>query len=143
MNKEVNHVLSKCFIAKLTGREEVPPVCTDAFGIAQFRFNSDFTRLPFKLVVHDIEQVTAAHIHLGRRGENGPVVVFLFGPVTRGISVNRGVVTGIITESDLVGPLQGMSLLELAREMDTGNTYVNVHTEKHPAGEIRGQIKRF
>lgn len=139
----MNHVLSKCFIAKLTGREEVPPVYTDAFGIAQFRFSNDFTRLRFKLVVHDIEQVTAAHIHLGRRGENGPVVVFLFGPVTRGISVNRGVVTGTITESDLVGPLQGMSLLELAREMDVSNSYVNVHTEKHPAGEIRGKIKRF
>ncbi|WP_420792378.1 CHRD domain-containing protein [Bacillus cereus] len=134
--------MSKCFIAKLTGREEIPPVCTAAFGIAQFRFNSDFTRLQFKLVVHDIEQGTATHIHLGRRGENRPVV-FLFGPVTHGISVNRGVVTGVITESDLIGPLQGMSLLGLAREMDTGNTYVNVHTEKHPAGEIRGQIKRF
>ncbi|MBC6973425.1 CHRD domain-containing protein [Bacillus sp. Xin] len=135
--------MSTCFISKLTGREEVPPVYTDAFGIAQFRFNNDFTKLQFKLVVHDIEQVTAAHIHLGDRGENGPVVVFLFGPVTRGISVDRGVVTGIISETDLVGSLQNMSLLELANRMNTGNTYVNVHTEKHPPGQIRGQIRRF
>ncbi|WP_090689447.1 CHRD domain-containing protein [Bacillus sp. 166amftsu] len=143
INKEVNHTLSQCFIAKLGGREEVPSVCTNAFGIAQFRINDDFTILPFKLVVHDIERVTAAHIHLGEGVENGPVVVFLFGPVTRGISVDRGVVTGTITASDLVGPLQGISLLDLVRKMGAGNTYVNVHTEKHPNGEIRGQIKRF
>lgn len=143
MNREVTHTMSKGFFARLTGREEVPPVRTDAFGLAQFRFNNDFTRLRFKLVVNDIEKLTVAHIHLGMRGENGPVVVFLFGPVTRGISVDRGVVTGIITESDLVGPLQGMSLLELAREMEAGNTYVNAHTENHPNGEIRGQIKEI
>ncbi|KLA27073.1 CHRD domain-containing protein [Bacillus cereus] len=135
--------MAKCFFARLTGREEVPPVRTEAFGLAQFIFNSDFTRLRFKLVVNDIEKLTAAHIHLGMRGENGPVIAFLFGPVTRGISVDRGVVTGIITEDDLVGPLQGMTLLELAREMETGNTYVNVHTEDHPNGEIRGQIRKF
>ncbi|MCI0765841.1 CHRD domain-containing protein [Bacillus sp. TL12] len=109
--------MSTCFISKLTGREEVPPVYTDA----QFRFNNDFMKLQFKLVVHDIEQVTAAHIHLG----------------------DRGVVTGTISETDLVGPLQNMSLLELANRMNTGNTYVNVHTEKHPPGQIRGQIRRF
>lgn len=130
------------FFARLTGREEVPPVRTDAFGSAAFVFNDDFTRLRFRLIVNDLEKFTVAHIHLGMRGENGPVVVFLFGPVTRGISVDTGVVTGTITEKDLVGPLQGMSLSELARQMQTGNTYANAHTERHPNGEIRGQIRK-
>ena len=121
----------------------MPPVRTDAYGLALFRFNNDFTKLKFKLVVKDIEKLTAAHIHLGMKKENGPAFAFLFKPVTHGISVDRGVVTGIIVECDLVGPLQGMSLLELAREMEAGNTYVNVHTENHPNGQIRGQIKRF
>ena len=130
------------FFARLTGREEVPPVSTDAFGSANFVFNDDFTRLRFRLVVNDLEKFTAAHIHLGMRGQNGPVVIFLFGPVTRGISVNTGVVTGTITEDDLVGPLQGMSLFELAKQMHAGNTYVNAHTERYPDGEIRGQIRQ-
>lgn len=134
--------MTVCFFARLTGREEVPPVNTDAFGSANFVFNDDFTRLRFRLVVNDLEKFTAAHIHLGMRGQNGPVVTFLFGPVTRGISVNTGVVTGIITKADLVGPLQGMSLLELARQMKAGNTYVNAHTERYPNGEIRGQIRQ-
>ncbi len=132
----------KCFVARLTGREEVPPVRTDAFGIAQFKFNRDFTLLRFKLVVYDIDKVTDAHIHLGARGVNGPVVVSLFETVSRGISVNRGIITGEITADDLVGPLEGQSLLDLAEQMDARNTYVNVHTEEHPNGEIRGQIKK-
>ena len=130
------------FFARLTGREEVPPVNTNAFGSADFVFNDDFTRLRFRLVVNDLDKFTQAHIHLGMRGQNGPVVVFLFGPVTRGISVDTGVVTGTITEDDLVGPLQGMCLFELARQMKAGNTYVNAHTEKYPNGEIRGQIRK-
>lgn len=84
----------------------MPLVRADAFGLAQFIFNKDFTRLCFKLVFNDIENLTVAYIHLGMRGENGPAIVFLFGTVT-----------GTITEDDLVGPLQGMSLLELAKEM--------------------------
>lgn len=131
------------FLARLTGREEVPPVNTDAFGSTEFVFNEDFSKLRFRLVVNDLEKFTAAHIHLGMRGQNGPVVVFLFGPVPRGISTYTGVVTGTITENDLVGPLQGISLLELARQMQLGNTYINVHTERYPNGEIRGQIKKL
>jgi hypothetical protein len=130
------------FFARLTGGQDVPPVNTDAFGSASFVFNDDFTRLRFKLVVNDLDEFTVSHIHLGMRGQNGPVVIFLFGPVTRGISVNTGVVTGTITEDDLVGPLQGMSLFELAKQMNAGNTYVNAHTERYPDGEIRGQIRQ-
>jgi CHRD domain len=134
--------MSVRFFARLTGREEVPAVRTDAFGKAAFVFNDDFTRLRFRLVVNDLEKFTVAHIHLGMKGQNGPVVTFLFGPVTRGISVNTGVITGTITKEDLVGPLEGMSLSELARQMRAGNTYVNAHTERHPNGEIRGQIRQ-
>jgi hypothetical protein len=131
------------FFANLSGRQEVPPVNTDAFGSAQFIFNEDFTKLRFKLVVNDLEKFIVAHIHIGMKGMNGPVVAFLFGPITRGISVDTGVVTGTITKADLIGPLQGMSLIELAVQMKEGNAYVNAHTERYPNGEIRGQIKRL
>jgi hypothetical protein len=29
----------------------------------------------------------------------------------------------------------------LTKSMELGETYVNVHSEEHPNGEIRGQIK--
>ncbi|MFS0556259.1 CHRD domain-containing protein [Brevibacillus sp. 179-C9.3 HS] len=134
--------MRKRFRAILRGSEEVPPVRTNATGTTKFRLSENGRRLDFWLVVNDLQNFTQAHIHVGARGVNGPVVVFLFGPVTRGISVNRGVVTGSITRADLVGPLRGKPLSDLIRLMKNGQTYVNAHTTQNPGGEIRGQIRR-
>ncbi|GKU77886.1 hypothetical protein L3i20_v222830 [Paenibacillus sp. L3-i20] len=98
-------------------------------------------RLRFRLVLNNIRRVTAAHIHLGRPGENGPVVAFLFGPSIRGVSFRRGVITGTLRDRDLVGPLRGSTIRQLIREIERGNAYVNVHTVQFPDGEIRGQIR--
>ena len=38
-------------------------------------------------------------------------------------------------------PMAGKTLIDLNKAMELGETYVNVHTEEHPNGEIRGQIK--
>jgi hypothetical protein len=131
------------FIAFLTGSEEVPRVKTRATGRFIAVLNKNHTKIHYKLEVNNLREFTQAHIHVGRRGENGPVVAFLFGLTTPGISVNRGVVTGTITKKDLVGPLAGRSLASLVELMKNGKTYVNAHTEQHPDGEIRGQIRRF
>nr|WP_237691093.1 CHRD domain-containing protein [Paenibacillus caui] len=124
----------------MNGRNEVPPVRTIATGNAILRLNRAGDRLSFRLVIRNINRVTQAHIHLGRRGENGPIVAFLFGPSKFGISVRRGVIRGTLTRNDLVGPLRGKTIRDLVREMERGNTYVNVHTVQNPDGEIRGQI---
>jgi hypothetical protein len=129
------------FFARLRGSEEVPPVQTNARGQAVFLLSQDGRRLQFRLIVENIREATEAHIHLGRRGVNGPIVAFLAGPLSEGVTVRRGVVEGTITRNDLVGPLQGRSLSALIREMRAGNTYVNAHTEQNPDGEIRGQIR--
>ncbi|MFC5468853.1 CHRD domain-containing protein [Cohnella suwonensis] len=130
----------RTFKARLTGGQEVPRVQTVASGDAVFRLSQDGSRLFFRLVVRNIARVTQAHIHLGRKGQNGPVVAFLFGPSKFGISVRRGVVRGSLTSNDLVGPLAGMRLSDLINEMRNCNTYANVHTIQNPNGEIRGQI---
>ncbi|BCG58747.1 CHRD domain-containing protein [Paenibacillus sp. URB8-2] len=132
----------RTFRAILSGRNEVPPVRTQAFGTAIFKLSRDGRRLFFVLTVRNISRVTQAHIHLGRRGQNGPVVAFLFGPNKFGISVRRGVVRGTLTAADLVGPLSGMTLRSLVNEIKRDNAYANVHTIQHPDGEIRGQIKK-
>jgi hypothetical protein len=129
------------FHAILEGDEEVPPVDSDAKGAAIFRTSNDGTELNYKLVVANIEDVTAAHIHLAPRGENGDIVAFLFDPETPTEGRTNGVLAeGTITSEDLVGPLAEATLSELIDEMEAGNTYVNVHTVEHPSGEIRGQI---
>jgi hypothetical protein len=65
----------------------------------------------------------------------------LFGPSKYGISVKRGIIRGVITQSDLVGPLACKSIAKLINEFQKGNAYVDVHTIQNPNGEIRGQIK--
>jgi hypothetical protein len=128
------------FIANLSGENEVPPVRTNARGQAVFKLSDDGRRLLFKILLDDIKNVTVAHIHLGPEGVNGPVVVTLFGPLGKAVSIENAVFTGVITSGDLEGPLARRSLSALLREMQRENTYVNVHTVQHPNGEIRGQI---
>lgn len=129
------------FRTRMKGDFEVPPVATEAMGISLFRYTHDSSGIYFVVGVNHIQDVTAAHIHLAPPGENGPVVVPLFmGPVREGNFagiLNRG----LITADQLTGPLAGMTIPDLVMEMEMGNTYVNVHTEANPGGEIRGQIR--
>jgi Asp-tRNA(Asn)/Glu-tRNA(Gln) amidotransferase A subunit family amidase len=127
------------FTAQLDGDQEVPPTDTDASGSAVFTLNDNKTALQYTLNVTNIYNVTAAHIHLGPAGANGPVVVPLFSGSEAG-PVNGILAEGTIMSDDLTGPLAGMTLDDLVAEMDGGNTYTNVHTGKYPGGEIRGQI---
>ncbi len=112
--------------ALLLGRNEVAPVTTNAKGLAQFTLINTDT-LQYQLAVSDIISITAAHIHLGPLGQNGPVVHGLYngsGPF------------------DAANPISGVITLTAKGMVDllTGYYYVNVHTTANPSGEIRGQI---
>jgi hypothetical protein len=81
--------------------------------------------ISWRLTFHGLTgKATAAHIHLAKPGKPGPVAVPLCGPCrsgTRGTAkVNARTVAGLLG----------------------GGAYVNVHTAKNPAGEIRGQIRQ-
>ncbi len=132
------------FRAQLSGAQEVPPVETLSRGQAIFRMSRDGNELHFKLIVANLRDVRMAHIHLAQAGVNGPVVAWLYpgGPPPVEIPGRfSGVLAeGTITAADLVGPLAGMTLGDLADAMRAGDTYVNVHTAAYPGGEIRGQI---
>jgi hypothetical protein len=66
---------------------------------------------------------TAAHIHMGKPGVAGAVLVPICGPCKSGQ-------TGKTTISkSVIAAIEG------------GKAYVNVHTAKNGAGEIRGQVK--
>jgi hypothetical protein len=105
------------------------------------------------LIASNIDNVVAAHIHLGAAGVNAPVVAFLFGNVApAGGRIDGVLATGAITAASLVGPLGGATLATLIQAMKDGVTYVNVHTNDgvaptntgpgdFPGGEIRGQIR--
>jgi hypothetical protein len=137
------------FQAKLKGKNEVPPVDSDAFGVAKFMTNESRTKIKFFLEVKNIRDFVQAHIHFGEKDENGPVLAFLFGndvatlSEQEGISTCEGVVMGVIEDKDILeNPTKVDSVRKLIKAMKAGKTYVNVHTEQNPSGEIRGQIKR-
>jgi hypothetical protein len=119
----------------LTGSEEVPPVETEATGLLEFKVQ-DLESVPYSINATNIEGVTAGHIHFGKAGENGPIVVTLFKYDT---PMNEVSETGTITADKLEGPLAGKQLEELITAGANGTLYVNVHTEANPNGEIRGQ----
>jgi hypothetical protein len=128
------------FIIEMTGFEEVPPVNnTSAIGRAEFKLGQD--NIMYTVNVTDIENVTAAHIHNGQVGENGPIVVTLFKEDTPTVAMTTGVLSeGNITATNLEGPMAGKLLSSLTSAMRNEQTYVNVHTQQNPNGEIRGQI---
>ena len=139
------------FTARLSGEHEVPPRATDATGTATFQLSEDGTALSYTVSVANIENVFAAHIHCGAKRTNGPVGVTLFmGPVGGG-PIDGTLAKGTITAPD-PGNLCGWAdLAAVVAAMNTGNTYVNVHTNDgvaptntgpgdFPGGEIRGQI---
>lgn len=137
--------------AHLSAAEEVPTNASPARGQTILKLSSDGTELEYRLIVANLENPVAAHIHLAPEGVNGPVVAFLFGPAAPGGGKTSGVIaTGTITAADLVGPLAGHSLSDLVDAIESGDAYVNVHTNDGgpvtnepgdlPGGEIRGQI---
>jgi hypothetical protein len=118
----------------LTGSEEVPPVQTEATGVAEIIPGLD--SILYNVNATNIEGATAGHVHFGKAGENGPIVVTLFKYDT---PMNEVSENGTITVDKLEGPLAGKQLSELITAGANGTLYVNVHTEANPNGEIRGQ----
>jgi hypothetical protein len=116
------------YSARLSGAEEVPPVTTNATGMAEFLLNTSLDSLQYDIRVQNIEDITLAHLHRGARGQAGPPVIPLY---TGG------------GEFDPDHPLRGTAGLTAQDLLDllTGYLYANVHTQSFPNGEIRGQVE--
>jgi CHRD domain len=79
----------------------------------------------YKLTFRNLTgRAAAAHIHRGKPGRAGPVIVGLCGPCTSGRSGKKAITKAA------------------ALTIERGTAYVNVHTATNAAGEIRGQIRK-
>lgn len=105
----------------LSGAQEVPPNNSPGKG------SGEISVMPDGMVSGSITvsgmTPTAAHIHDGASGANGPVIIKL-DRTDKGFAVPAGA---------------KFSGEQLAR-FKAGNTYINVHSEAFPPGEIRGQL---
>ena len=143
---------SQNFAVPLSGGDEVPARDTNARGVATFKLSGDGTALSYKLNVANIENVFAAHIHCGAVGVNGPVGVTLFAGPPAGGRTDGTLAEGTITVPDAGNGCGWADLAAVVAALNSGNTYVNVHTNDgvaptntgpgdFPGGEIRGQVK--
>ena len=133
--------VEKTFKAVLSGGEEVPPVKTNAKGEATLRLSPEGDKLTYTLFFSDVKDVTAAYIHMGKKGENGPPVFGLFSEHRKPTVSGTLLAEGTIQAHELIGPLKGKLLRSLVTLMEAGDAYINVHNKEHPDGEIRGQIE--
>lgn len=141
------------FIGILSGRGEVPPTDSRGRGVAKFRLAKDGQSISYKLIVANISNVSAAHIHLGPEGENGPAVFGLYSAPAGGGRICGPIAEGSFTPADLTGPYAGATDFSLfLADLHADSLYVNVHTSDgvdttdggrgdYNDGEIRGQLK--
>ncbi len=107
---------------RLSGAQEVPAVKTAASGEAVISVMPDH-RVKGEVVTHGVKP-TMVHIHEGAAGANGPILIWLKHTAAHTWRVPAGAkLTAAQYKAFLAGDL-----------------YLNVHSARHPAGEIRGQI---
>lgn len=148
----------RSFRARMSGSEEVPTLSVSATGSFRLRFNEDRTEATYTLTYSGLTgNALFAHIHLGVRGTNGGVIVFLCeavaNPPVPACPGAGGSVSGTLNAASVVGPrTQGIApgeWEEFVSAVRSGLTYANVHTPTvgqnagnpgFPGGEIRGQL---
>jgi len=109
--------------ANLTGKQEVPgPGDPNGRGNAMVKVYE--ARVCYTLEARRIKPAMAAHIHLGLRGEAGPIVATLKPP----------------TDGSSKGCVAVPRALSLGLKENPAHYYVNVHNKPYPEGAIRGQL---
>jgi hypothetical protein len=111
-------------VAALSGDAVVGGGDEDGQGTAALRLSADMLRLCYDLSVSDIADATAAHIHRGEAGRDGPPVITLSAPREGASSDCIDVAADVVRE--LLASPEGF--------------YVNVHNPDFPGGAIRGQL---
>jgi len=107
--------------ATLTAKADSAKGAPHAKGLFTGSLNG--TKLTWKLTYSGLSgPAIAAHIHKGKAGVSGPVIVPLCAPCKSG---QHG--TAKLSAS-------------MAKSLAGGGFYVNVHTKRNQNGEIRGQV---
>jgi len=105
----------------LSGDNVVPPVKTKATGNGTITVGADKS-VSGKINTTGVDG-TAAHIHDGAPGKNGPVII----PLTK-------------SGNDWTVPAGAKLTDEQYKDFQAGNLYVNVHSAENKSGEIRGNL---
>ena len=139
--------------ARLKGFNEVPAVSSAASGRFKASVDKASNTIRYELSYSGLEgDVRQSHIHIGQRGVNGGITLWLCQTATNlspiastPLCPQSGTVNGVLSAADVIGPAgQGIAAMEIAEVLAAiraGVAYVNVHSSKFPGGEIRGQLR--
>ena len=111
-------------LASLNAAQEVPANTSAATGMGVLSVNP-LTRAASASITLTGMTATAAHIHLGATGVNGPIIISL-------VSGSAGVFSS---------PADTVLTADQFKAYKQGNLYFNAHSAAFPGGEIRGQIR--
>jgi hypothetical protein len=121
----------KNLFALLRGANEISSTgergAGDADGRGGATITIDGTAICWGITVTNLSQPIAAHIHKGKRNQNGPIVVPLSQPATGDPGASSGCT---MANADLAQDIQ----------RHPKRYYVNVHTTDFPGGAVRGQL---
>jgi hypothetical protein len=121
------HAAPVSFKVPLSGGQEVPPVFPAGAGIAGLTYDPSTRVVTWSVAYSDLSgPATMAHFHgPAQPGKNAPVLVWL---------IKQG--------TPMESPINGQATLtpDQARQFEAGEWYINIHTQAHPEGEIRGQV---
>lgn len=107
----------------LAGDHEVPPVKSMGSGNGTITIGTDMS-VSGSITTKGVPG-TAAHIHEGAAGKNGPVII----PLTKS------------GEDTWMVPAGAKLTAAQYKAFEAGDLYVNVHTKANPGGEVRAQLK--
>jgi len=145
---------------KLIPYEETPlTINSTARGEFKATIRNDGTAIDYELTFQNLSStVTQSHIHFGRPGLTGGIVLFLcYNPAVvtapAGVPVPQNcpltspaTIKGTLTDVDVIAvPGQGIDggaagFAEMVKAIRAGAAYANVHSTLHPSGEIRGRL---
>lgn len=113
------------YTSAMTAEEETPPGPAGGKGTASITLDDAKNTLCYDITwSKEVGNPTAGHIHKGKKGLAGPVVVNFNLPDKPKdcVAVDAGVLKGIADDPD--------------------GHYVNVHNNMYPGGAVRGQLKK-
>ena len=120
-------LVEETFLASLDGAQEVPPTGSPGTGDGEVGLSGDESKVIVDLAFDGLQSTaSAAHIHEGPAGANGPIIITLTGV--------PAATSGRIPEQP--HPITAPQVADLR----AGGLYFNVHSDTFPDGEIRGQI---
>lgn len=112
----------RTFIAIMNGGQVVPPSTSQSFGVAYLTYDTGLKRLCFSITYSKLDgPETEAHLHGGKPGTTD--VVFFDLPLGS-------------PKKSCIGPFGKKE----EKALNSGLTYINIHSEPWVAGELRGQV---